>query len=85
VTEPVTLSQAELEVLLQQAAKRGAQEALSKLGLHDDEAGHDIRELRQLIDSWREVKLTATKTLVKWLMMGIIGIISLGAYFNFKP
>ena len=80
----VVLSEAQLEVLLERAAKRGAQEALAQAGLHDDDAGHDIRDLRQLLDSWRDLKGTATRTVLKWFIMMILGLLTLGAYVNFK-
>ena len=74
------LTKSEIEELLQQAAQQGAKEALSRIGLSDDDAPHDVRELRQLIDGWRDVKSTAIKTLVRWAILGILGILSVGAY-----
>ena len=44
------LSKPEIEAMLQQAAQQGAREALTRIGLSDDNAPHDVRELRQLID-----------------------------------
>jgi hypothetical protein len=78
------IPQAQLEELLTSAAKRGAAEALSHVGLHDEDAGADIRDLRQLIDGWRDMKHTAARAVVKWFMMIILGLISVGAYFNLK-
>ena len=74
------LTKTEIEAMLQQAAQQGAKEALSRIGLSDDDAPHDVRELRQLIDGWRDVKSTAIKTLVRWAILGILGILSVGAY-----
>lgn len=84
MSENIVLSEAQLEVLLERAAKRGAQEALAQVGLHDDDAGHDIRDLRQLLDSWRDLKGTASRTVLKWFIMMILGLLTLGAYVNFK-
>lgn len=80
----LVIPQNQLEDLLNQAAKRGAEEALSKLGLHDENAGKDIQDLRSLIEGWRDVKNTATRTIVKWVIMIILGAISVGTYVNLK-
>jgi len=74
------LSKPEIEAMLQKAAQQGAREALTRIGLSDDNAPHDVRELRQLIDGWRDIKSTAVKTLVRWAILGILGILSVGAY-----
>jgi len=75
-----TISPAELEAMLERAARRSAKEALSQVGLHDDGAGNDIRDLRQLLLSWRDIRSTATRTFVKWLVMLLLGALSAGAY-----
>jgi 2-iminoacetate synthase ThiH len=74
------LTKSEIEAMLQQAAQQGAREALTRIGLSDDNAPHDVRELRQLIDGWRDIKSTALKTIVRWCILGILGILSVGAY-----
>ena len=74
------LTKTEIEAMLQQAAQQGAREALARIGLSDDDAPHDVRELRQLIDGWRDVKSTALKTIVRWCILAILGILSVGAY-----
>ena len=74
------LTKPEIEAMLQQAAQQGVREALTRIGLSDDNAPHDVRELRQLIDGWRDIKSTAVKKLVRWAILGIIGILSVGAY-----
>lgn len=84
MSDNVVLSEAQLEILLERAAKRGAQEALAQVGLHDDDAGHDIRDLRHLLDSWRDLKGTASRTVIKWFIMMILGLLTLGTYVNFK-
>ena len=52
----VTLSQSMLDEIVEAAAERGATRALEKVGLHDDQAGKDINDLRTLLSSWRTVK-----------------------------
>jgi hypothetical protein len=42
------------ESLLNSAAERGAERVLAHLGLENGHAARDIRELRDLLDAWRE-------------------------------
>jgi 2-iminoacetate synthase ThiH len=63
----VVLTREELDVLVREAAREGARQALAEVGLHDDTAPHDIRELRNLIDSWRSAKKTIGSTILKTL------------------
>ena len=74
----------ELAKLIDDAAERGAKRALESLGLHDEKAGADIRDLRTLIESYRDVKSTISKTLFQWITYGILGLLALGAYTQLK-
>jgi 2-iminoacetate synthase ThiH len=80
----VTMTKLELEQLVERSARRGAKEALASIGLHDEDAGKDIRDLRQLIDGWRDVKKSVVTTTVKWFVLVILGIISVGAWTRFN-
>lgn len=73
---------AELAILLDQAAEKGAKRALESIGLHDDEAGKDIRDLRTLIDGWREAKRTALQAFTKWITFGILGLLAAGWWMS---
>ena len=55
-----------LSQLVEAASEHGATLALSRLGLHDEDAGHDIRALRDLLDSWRRAKRTAWHSIIRW-------------------
>jgi len=72
----------ELEELLDRAAKRGAAEALHEIGLHDENAIHDIHELRNLLDSWRSTKRTVGNTVLKFITMAILGALATSAWFK---
>ena len=80
VVKTYRLTKPEIEALLQQAAQEGAREALTRIGLSDDTAANDVRDLRQLIDGWRDIKSTALKTVVRWCIVAILGVLSVGAY-----
>ena len=76
------MTDAELELLIDRAAKKGAQEALRSIGLHDDDAIHDVRELRELLDAWRDAKKTVTNTITKALTIAFLSMLAIGAYIR---
>lgn len=45
-----------LKTLLAEAAREGARQALAEIGLHDEEAVADVRDLRQFITALRLMK-----------------------------
>ena len=73
----------ELELMLDRAAKKGATEALHEIGLHDENAIHDIHELRGLLDSWRSTKRTIGSTITRFATMAILGALAASAWFKF--
>lgn len=88
MTSPVlsvrNISDAELKEMLREAAEWGAKRALADIGLHDDEAGDDVKELRGLLETWRDAKKTAFKTTVSWLTKGFLILIIGGVWFYAK-
>ena len=78
------MDEQQLEILLEKAAERGARRALESVGLHDENAGKDIHDLRSLIDGWRQTRSTITKTVTQWITVGILGALALGAYTHLK-
>lgn len=75
---PVTLTRAELEALLQQAAERGARQLLDQLGLRNGHAAQDIRELRDLLEAWRDARRTAWRTVVRVVTTGVLVALLVG-------
>lgn len=61
----VKISHDELEEMLDRAAKRGAKLVLRELGLQDETAAVDIREIRGLLDTWRQTRQSIWNTFVK--------------------
>lgn len=83
--EPVLSLRAEdLDDLLTRAAERGAERCLAHLGLENGHAARDIRELRDLLEAWREARHTAWQTMVKVTTTGLLTVIVLGAAIKFK-
>lgn len=78
------MDEKQLEAMIERAAKRGAKEALESIGLHDDEAGRDVQELRGLLDAWRGTKRTVWKTVTQAFTMALLGAIAAGTYINFR-
>ena len=58
------LAPAELEEFLGAIAKRGAFEALQATGLNDENAGSDVRDLRDLLKGFRVFRKAAWTTAV---------------------
>ena len=78
----ITVTEAQLELMIARAAEAGAKKALCDIGLHDDDAAADVRELRGLLDSWRDAKKTAWKTFVGWVTKGLLVMLALGAWYQ---
>ena len=80
----VTLPQDEFEAILERAAERGARHALHEVGLDGEEAAHDIRELRNLLDAFNEAKKTAGLTIIKMMVTGFVMVLLAGTILKLK-
>lgn len=72
----------QLEEVLDRAAKKGAKQALCDLGLSDMDAASDIRELRSLLDSWRDTKKSIWKTLVQLGTVAVLTFIATAVWMQ---
>ena len=61
----IKLTPEDLEEMLDNAARRGAKEALRSIGLLDDDAARDIIEMRSLLEAWRDTRKSVWSTIVK--------------------
>ena len=88
MTSPIktvrNITDEELKEMLREAAEWGAKRALADIGLHDDQAGSDVKELRGLLETWRDAKQTAFKTAVSWITKGFLILIIGGVWFYAK-
>lgn len=84
VENMVLLRREDFEDLLDCAAERGAERCLAHLGLENGGAARDIRELRDLLDAWRDARRTAWQTFIKVLTMGLLAALLVGAAIKFK-
>jgi hypothetical protein len=56
------MTEPEIQALIERAVEAGARRALVNVGLHDEDAGKDVQELRGLLETWRDTKRTITQT-----------------------
>lgn len=79
-----TLTPEQLEVLLESAAERGARKALERVGLHDEEAPGDVRDLRGLLGAWRTVRTSILSTVGKAIAVAILAALAFksGVYWR---
>jgi len=76
------ISPEQLEEMLDRAAKKGARQALCDLGLSDMDAATDIKELRSLLDSWRDTKKSIWKTLVQLGTVAVLTFIATAVWIQ---
>jgi hypothetical protein len=69
--------------LIDLAAKEGAKQALMDVGLKDHEAADDIKELRSLLDSWKETKATVGRTIAQLLTTAILTALATGIFMKY--
>ena len=82
--QSVILRPEDLDDLLTKAAERGAERCLAHLGLENGHAARDIRELRDLLEAWREARHTAWQTIIKVATTGLLAVILVGAAIKLK-
>jgi len=74
----------ELEALLNKVAKRAVKEAMRELGLEEATAAEDMRELRGLLDAWRDTKRTIRQSIVGLISKAFAGLVLVALAFYAK-
>ena len=82
--DTLLLRREDFEDLLDRAAERGVERCLAHLGLENSHAAKDIRELRDLLEAWRDARRTAWQTAVKVITTGILAALLVGAAIKLK-
>lgn len=67
-------------MIIEKASERGAESALRKIGLHDENAGKDIHEVRSLLESWRDTKKTISQTIARIITTALLTVMALGTW-----
>ena len=75
----ITLTSAELEAMLERVGEAAAKKALAGVGLHDEHAARDVRDLRDLIESWRDARREVRRTVVKLMTTALLVAMATGA------
>ena len=74
----------ETKRLVLEAAEDGARKALAGVGLHDEDAADDVRDLRSLMADWRTVKRGVFTSMANALVLGLIGAIATGIWWHLR-
>ena len=74
----------DFDEMLNNAAERGAQRCLAHLGLENGSAAKDIRDLRDLLEAWRDARRTAWRTTIKVVTTAILAMLLVGAAIKLK-
>ncbi len=72
----------ELKQIIDLAAQRGAKQALKEIGLSDEEAYDDVKELRGLLDTWRITKATVGQTITRMVTTALLTALAVGIYMG---
>ncbi|MCK5042167.1 MAG: hypothetical protein KAR62_07725 [Sphingomonadales bacterium] len=67
-----------IKALVEEASEVGAAKALARCGLHDENAGADIRALRDVLGAWRDARRVAWRSAVKWVITIIFALVLAG-------
>lgn len=74
----------QLEEMLDRAARKGASEALRELGLQDQDAANDIRDMRGLLEAWRYTKKSIWATTVKMGTVAVLTFLATAVWMTLK-
>lgn len=84
VENMLLLRKEDFDDLLDRAAERGAERCLVHLGLENGSAAKDIRDLRDLLEAWRDARRTAWQTVIRVATTGVLALLLVGAAIKFK-
>ena len=68
------------EQTLRTIVREETRQALKEVGLADDNAGDDVRDLRSLISDWRGMKKVVWQTVARAGTLFVLGLLMLGAW-----
>jgi hypothetical protein len=84
MSEPVQVDLGDLEALVDRAAEEGARRALAAIGLEDGRAAADVRDLRELLSSWRQAKRAAWQTAIRFVTTVVLAALLAGLALKVK-
>jgi hypothetical protein len=72
----VDLNEQQLRTIVREETRQ----ALKEVGLADEDAGNDVRDLRSLISDWRGMKKVVWQTVARAGTVFVLGLLMLGAW-----
>jgi hypothetical protein len=72
----VDLNEQQLRTIVREETRQ----ALKEVGLADEDAGNDVRDLRSLISDWRGMKKVVWQTVARVGTVFVLGLLMLGAW-----
>lgn len=72
-----------LRAIVEEASEVGARRMLARVGLDDATAPHDVSELRELLQAWRDAKSSAQTAVISWVVRGVLALLLLGLAVRF--
>jgi uncharacterized membrane protein YjgN (DUF898 family) len=76
------MTEQEIQILIDRAAKEGAKQALRDIGLSDSDAYDDVKELRSLLETWRDTKRTVGQTIARMVTTALLTALAAGVWMN---
>ena len=70
----------EIERTIEEASDRAAKKVMENAGLGDEWALRDVKDLRSLLRALRAAKKDALRLFIKWLISGIMILITAGIF-----
>jgi hypothetical protein len=77
------VDRATLRAVAAEAGELGAARALARLGLADEGAAGDVKELRELLGAWRDAKASAWKAAWGWVLHVVCALLLAGLAVRF--
>jgi hypothetical protein len=73
-----------VRALIEEAADLGASRALARLGLQDASAGSDLKDLRALLEAWRDMKRSVWRAVAGWAAKLLLALLLAGLAVKMK-
>lgn len=80
----VDMDEAKLREIVRDEFRAEIKNAFKEVGLHDDDAPSDVRDLRTLLKTYKQAQSTVLKTALTFITLGFLGLVSLGFYNRFN-
>ena len=74
------LTEREMDALIEKSAHYGAKRALSDLGLQDENAARDMKDVRDILGGYRVAKKGFLSMIGKLIALAIIALFGFGIY-----